>query len=152
MKGRYFGYLLVTGYSHTGDDGALHWKTVCVCGKTKTVIGRNLRRGASRSCGCRQGNWIHGGTKNTMYNTWKSMKKRCFSRLHPSYINYGARGITVCDRWLYFPDFYEDMGDCPAGLSLDRIDNDGNYEPDNCKWSTPKEQANNRRPYKKEKA
>lgn len=86
------------------------------------------------------------------YNSWCQMKQRCFNPNCISYPNYGGRGIKICERWLKFENFYQDMGDRPEDKSLDRIDNDGNYEPNNCKWSTRKEQVNNRRPDKKHKA
>lgn len=90
----------------------------------------------------------HHGMKNSkMYMVWTQMKRRCNQPTHKDYRLYGGRGITVCERWLHsFKNFYEDMGDKPSpSHSLDRINNDGNYEPDNCKWSTPKEQRNNQR-------
>jgi hypothetical protein len=81
------------------------------------------------------------------YESWRAMKKRCYYPKHQNYARYGGRGIRVCDRWLHdFPTFLEDMGNKPSSIhTLDRKDNDGNYEPDNCKWATPKEQQNNRR-------
>lgn len=87
------------------------------------------------------------GMKNTPeYRTWIDMKKRCYNANSKDYKDYGQRGITVCDKWLHsFLAFYEDIGKRPVGLSIDRIDVDGNYESSNCKWSTPKEQARNRR-------
>ncbi len=85
-----------------------------------------------------------GGTPKA-YSCWQHMKRRCLSKNDPAYKNYGGRGIKVCDRWLKFSNFYADMGDRPDGLSLDRIDNDGNYEPGNCRWATRKEQNRNTR-------
>ena len=82
------------------------------------------------------------------YQIWCAMKQRCFDRKHPSYKNYGARGITVCARWMTFELFYEDMGDPPEGKSIDRIRSDGNYEPTNCVWSDRSTQNSNRRPYR----
>jgi hypothetical protein len=79
------------------------------------------------------------------YNVWQAMLQRCLNPTQPNYRNYGARGISVCDRWLVYTNFLEDMGERPDGLSLDRIDNDGNYEPDNCRWATAAQQVRNSR-------
>lgn len=91
------------------------------------------------------GNTRHGLCNTAIYNSWESMKNRCNNSKNVRFKDYGGRGITVCDRWLKFKNFYKDMENRPKGKTLDRINNDGNYKPSNCKWSTPKEQANNRR-------
>src|SRR5436309_1877292 len=88
----------------------------------------------------------HGKWKSKEWNSWDHMRRRCNNPKDPKYDDYGGRGITICERWTTFQNFYDDMGDCPSkSHSLDRIDNEGHYEPGNCKWSTPKEQSNNRR-------
>lgn len=88
----------------------------------------------------------HGLTGSPTYNTWASMKQRCLNPNSPKYRLYGGRGITICDRWLKFENFLADMGERPPGLTLDRIDNDGDYEPGNCRWATSTQQIANRRP------
>lgn len=112
----------------------------------------SLKAGDIISCGCyisevtSERNSKHGMSKTKTYRVWKGILSRCYNTHRKVYYRYGGRGITVCDRWRNsFENFYEDMGDMPEGLELDRIDNSGNYEPGNCRWVTPKEQSRNRR-------
>lgn len=138
-------------------SGAEHvyWLCKCQCGVEKEVNGQSLRKGLSVSCGCYQlecasrrgnANRRHGLRDTPEWGAWASMRYRCFSKSHKQYPNYGGRGITVCSRWLVFESFFEDMGRKPGlGFSIDRIDNDGNYEPGNCRWATSQTQNRNNR-------
>ena len=128
------------------------WLCRCDCGTERVVLGRNLRDGSSTSCGCAHREAAakratrHGLSRSRAYRCWLSMKQRCFNPDHIGYVYYGGRGISVHEDWLSFEKFFADMLDPPPGLSIDRIDNDGNYEPGNCRWATPAMQIANRRP------
>lgn len=136
-KGERFGKWLVL------EDAKASWLVRCECGKEKEIPRHFLIRGLSTQCAsCAQRK--HGMEGSAIYNVWAGMKQRCQNPKYHGYARYGGRGIFVCERWQEFDAFYADMGDAPQGMSLGRINNDGPYSPENCRWETPTQQVRNR--------
>jgi hypothetical protein len=158
ITGRVYHHLSVIGFVGTRGEGKdAMWRCRCVCGKEHDVIGYALRKGTTKSCGCRKEEMraphitthghSRGGKVSQEYAVWRNMYNRCYRPKDISYHNYGGRGIRVCDPWLgNFGNFFADMGPKPTPKhSIDRIDTEGNYCPANCRWSSGIEQHSNKR-------
>ncbi len=156
MTGQTYGRLTVLSRD-TSKTGRGYWICACRCGNQKSIIGQSLRTGNTQSCGClgievrraRASTGAEYGWKRDLYKTWVGMKQRCRNTRDTNYPKYGGRGIKIYDAWDDFLAFeswiLENLGDRPEGMTLDRVDNNGNYEPGNLKWSTRGDQAKNRR-------
>lgn len=155
LTGQKFGRLTVLERSESNKDGRAQWLCLCECGEIKVKLGKLLLNGHCKSCGCgeyenRVNNITSHKLSNTrLYNIWCAMKQRCYYSKHKDYHNYGGRGITVCEEWKNdFKSFYDwsITHGYADNLTIDRMDVNGNYEPNNCRWATAKEQRLNQRP------
>lgn len=147
-----FERLLVISFSHKNHRGELYWLCKCNCGNTIVTQSGNLRQGRTKSCGCIHKESVskHNMTKTRTFKSWESMKQRCTNKKAPDYDRYGGRGIKICDKWIHsFENFLMDMGERPENTSLDRIDVNGDYEKENCRWATYSYQMRNKRNTKK---
>ncbi len=156
LHGFKFGRLTVMAIFGRDNSRNVLWIAQCSCGEYCTLRSTTLLGGHTKSCGCLQRDVIsdininstdhgHSNPPSPTYHSWVSMKTRCLNPKHEAFDRYGGRGITVCDRWLCFENFLNDMGVRPIGKTLDRRDNDLGYFKENCRWATPLEQTLNRR-------
>jgi hypothetical protein len=150
LRGKRYGYLIVVKYHGQNKHHRACWECRCDCGNVIIASAPHLDVGDTKSCGCRKGTLVHGHSRqygnSRTYTTWLSMRQRCLNPNNIGYADYGGRGITICQEWIdSFEAFLRDMKERPEGMTLDRINVNGDYEPGNCRWATPKQQRANQR-------
>jgi hypothetical protein len=148
--GQVFGQWTVIADTGKTKGGSSVYLVQCSCGNTRDIQVKRLTSGRSKSCGCYRTHWPdcprkHGKAGTATWKSWQGMLNRCRNANMKCYPKYGGRGIEVCERWHVFENFLADMGERPNGMTLDRIDGNGNYEPNNCRWATYSQQNRNKR-------